>query len=102
MADIDGMDLLDVVKHWDKRTAVILITGYGTIESAVKAIKKGAYDFIAKPVKMEDLKVIIEQALDKYALSKQLGFFRGAMWILIISIPFWLIVWFVIRVGIKN
>jgi len=93
MPDVDGMDLLEVVKHWDKRAEVILITGYGAIESAVKAIKKGACDFIAKPVKMEDMDVIIERALDKYARSKQLGLFRGVVLMLIISIPFWLIAW---------
>ena len=96
MADINGIDLLEAVKYWDKRAAVILITGYGSIESAVKAIKKGACNFIAKPVKMEELNVIIEQALDRYALSKQLGLFRGVVWMLIASIPFWVIVGIVV------
>ena len=96
MPDMDGMGLLEVVKGWDKRAMVIVITGYGTIESAVEAIKKGAYDFIPKPFKMEELEVIIERALDRYALSKQLGLFRGLLFCLIASIPFWVIVGIVV------
>ena len=92
MPEMDGMGLLEVVKGWDKRAMVVVITGYGTIESAVEAIKKGAYDFIPKPFKMEELEVIIERALDRYALSKQLGLFRGLLFCLIASIPFWVIV----------
>ena len=90
------MDLLEVVKGWDKQAMVIVITGYGTIESAVEAIKKGAYDFIPKPFKMEELEIIIERALDRYALSKQLGFFRGLFFCLIASIPLWVIVGIVV------
>ena len=96
MPDIDGMDLLEMVKGWDKRAMVIVITGYGTIESAVEAITKGAYDFIPKPFKMEELEIIIERALDRYALSKQLGLFRGLLFCLIASIPFWVIVGIVV------
>jgi|LGVE01.1.fsa_nt_gb DNA-binding NtrC family response regulator len=96
MPEMNGMDLLEMVKGWDKRAMVIVITGYGTIESAVEAIKKGAYDFISKPFKMEELEIIIERALDRYALSKQLGLFRGLLFCLIASIPFWVIVGIVV------
>ena len=96
MPEMDGMGLLEVVKGWDKRAMVIVITGYGTIESAVEAITKGAYDFIPKPFKMEELEIIIERALDRYALSKQLGLFRGLLFCLIASIPFWVIVGIVV------
>ena len=88
---MDGMELLEAVKAGDKQAVVIVITGYGTIESAVKAIKNGAYDYITKPVKMEELEVIIDRALDRYALSKQLGLFKGLTLALIISVPLWLI-----------
>ena len=101
MPDINGMDLLEMVKGWDKRAMVIVITGYGTIESAVEAIKKGAYDFISKPFKMEELEIIIERALDRYALSKQLGLFRGLLFCLIASIPFWVIVGIVVDMAWK-
>ena len=96
MPDIDGIDLLEVVKGCNNRVVVVFITGYATIESAVEAIKKGAYDFIPKPFKMEELGIIIERALDKYALSKQLRLFRGLFFCLIVSIPFWVIVGIVV------
>ena len=91
MPDMDGMALLGAVKARDSRAVVMVITGYGTIESAVKAIKNGAYDFIPKPIKMEELEVIINRALERRDLSKQLGVFRGLTLALIISVPVWLI-----------
>jgi len=90
MPDMDGMELLKAVKAQDQQAVVIVITGYGTIESAVKAIKNGAYDFITKPVKMQELEVIIDRALERYAMSKQLGVFKGLTLALIISVPIWL------------
>ncbi len=98
MPDMDGMDLLEAVKARDKQAVVMVITGYGTIESAVKAIRNGAYDFITKPIKMEELEVIIERALDRYALSKQLGVFKGLTLALIISVPLWLILGIILAV----
>jgi DNA-binding NtrC family response regulator len=89
--DMDGMALLEAVKALDSRAVVIVITGYGTIELAVKAIKNGAYDFIPKPIKMEELELIINRALERRALSKQVGVFRGLTMALIISVPVWLI-----------
>lgn len=89
--DMDGMALLEAVKALDSRAVVIVITGYGTIELAVKAIKNGAYDFIPKPIKMEELELIINRALERRALSKQVGVFRGLTLALIISVPVWLI-----------
>jgi two-component system nitrogen regulation response regulator NtrX len=46
---MDGMKLLEAAKSLDKRVVVVVITGHSTIESAVEAIKKGAYDFIQSP-----------------------------------------------------
>lgn len=89
--DMDGMALLEAVKALDSRAVVIVITGYGTIELAVKAIKNGAYDFIPKPIKMEELELIINRALERRDLSKQVGVFRGLTLALFISVPVWLI-----------
>lgn len=91
MPDIDGMELLEAVRRLDSRASVVVITGYGTIESAVEAIKKGAYDYIPKPFKMEELEVIVSRALERHTLLRQLGVFRGLTLALIISVPFWLI-----------
>ena len=85
------MRLLEAIKRQDKRVVVMVITGFGTIDTAVQAIKSGAFDFIPKPVKIKELEVIINRALERHALSRQLGVFRGLTLALIISIPFWLI-----------
>ena len=91
MPEMDGMRLLEAIKKQDKRVVVMVITGFGTIDTAVQAIKSGAFDFIPKPVKIKELEVIINRALERHALSRQLGVFRGLTLALIISIPFWLI-----------
>lgn len=62
MDDIDGMEILDhIIKKGDK-AKVIMITGYATIEIAREAQAKGAFDFISKPFKPQDLRDIIERA----------------------------------------
>jgi DNA-binding NtrC family response regulator len=91
MPDMDGIELMEKVKRLDRRIVVMVITGYGTIESADSAIKKGAYDFIPKPFKMEELEVIVKRALEKHFIVRQLRVFRGLTLTLLISIPFWLI-----------
>ena len=88
---MDGIELLDAVKKLDSRVMVMVITGYSTIESAVMAIKKGAYDFIPKPFQIDELEVIVNRALERHTLLRQLGIFRGLTLALIISVPFWLI-----------
>jgi DNA-binding NtrC family response regulator len=91
MPGMDGIELVHEIKRLDKRSVVVVITGFGTIESAVKAIKKGAYDFITKPVKFEELDIVVDRALEKRGLVRQLDFFRGLTLAIIISIPVWLI-----------
>lgn len=91
MPEMDGMELLDAIMKRDSRAMVIVVTGYGTIESAVGAITKGAYDFIPKPFKMDELKIIVERAMERHALRRQLGAFRGLALAVLISVPVWLI-----------
>ena len=62
MDDIDGLEVLDHVTSHSKHTKVIMITGYATVEVARQAMAKGAFDFIAKPFKPNDLRAIIEKA----------------------------------------
>ena len=59
----DGISLLHEVKRVQPEIPVILITAYGTIESAVDAMKKGATDYLLKPIKMEEVRLVIERAL---------------------------------------
>lgn len=91
MSEMDGMELLVTVKSMDPRVVVLMVTGFGTIEMAVLAIKEGAYDFIAKPVDFKSFDVIVVRALEHRRLSRQLSLFRGLTLALIISVPFWLI-----------
>lgn len=62
MDNIDGMEVLDHVMKKQDETKVILITGYATIEIAREAQAKGAYDFISKPFRPQDLKEVIDRA----------------------------------------
>jgi DNA-binding NtrC family response regulator len=62
MDDIDGLEVLEQVVARSDRTKVIIITGYATVEVAQEALVKGAFDFIAKPFKPDDLRKIIEKA----------------------------------------
>ena len=68
MEEVDGLQVLEQVKAKSENTKVIIITGYATIEVAREALIKGAFDFIAKPFKPNDLRVIIERA------AKSLGY----------------------------
>jgi DNA-binding NtrC family response regulator len=62
MDDVDGIQVLEAVQAMSSRTKVILITGYATVELAREALAKGAYDFIAKPFKPNDLRIVVEKA----------------------------------------
>jgi two-component system, NtrC family, response regulator HydG len=68
---IDGVELLKRAKAISQDIEVILITGYGTVEVAVEAIKEGAYDFITKPIKKAQLLRAIEKAAEKQYLSRE-------------------------------
>ncbi|MBL1211815.1 MAG: sigma-54-dependent Fis family transcriptional regulator [Ignavibacteriae bacterium] len=61
MEDLDGFEVLEKVKQINSATDVILMTAFGTIESAVNAMKKGAYDFITKPFSSEELILLVQK-----------------------------------------
>ena len=67
----DGMHVLEQVKKIDKQTIVIICTGYATVDTAVKAMKLGAYEYITKPIQMEEIKLVIERALDYQRLQTE-------------------------------
>lgn len=71
MPDGDGFDLLETIRSKYPRTVVIMITGYGTIESAVEAIKKGAYDYLTKPIIDDDLLLAVERAVRQQSLISE-------------------------------
>ena len=62
---MSGIELLEQIKRWSPKTEVILVTGYGTIESAVAAMKKGAFDYVTKPINDSEIKIIIQKLIEK-------------------------------------
>ena len=71
MPGLSGMDLLVEAKRRKPEVPVIMMTAYGTIEMAVEAMKKQAYDYITKPFQNEELKLTIKKALENYRLVKE-------------------------------
>ena len=71
MEEIDGIELLEWMKDRYPRLPVIMMSGHGTIETAVKATKIGAYDFIEKPISLEELLITLNHALKEAALLRE-------------------------------
>lgn len=71
LPDGDGFELLDAVRKEHPQTVVIVITGYGTIESAVKAIKCGAYDYLTKPIIDDELRLGVGRAIKQQSLMSE-------------------------------
>ncbi|MBN1211668.1 MAG: sigma-54-dependent Fis family transcriptional regulator [candidate division Zixibacteria bacterium] len=71
MPNVSGMEVLSGIKDLDAESAVIVMTAYGTIEDAVEAMKKGAYDFITKPFDTEHLCFLINRALENRRMKAE-------------------------------
>jgi DNA-binding NtrC family response regulator len=71
LPDGDGLELLGIIKKNYPQTVVIVITGYGTIDSAVKAIKSGAYDYLTKPIIDDELRLAVERAINQQSLISE-------------------------------
>lgn len=91
MPEMDGIELLKKVRMRDNKMIFLMITAHPTIETAVEAIKKGAYDYLTKPFHIEEVRLKINRALEKKGLSHSLKTANGIIWALLISIPIWLI-----------
>lgn len=76
MPQMDGMELLKRVKGDYPDQIVIIITGHGTIEAAVEAMKAGAYDFITKPFTPDQLRIVVKRALEKRGLEIEAKYLR--------------------------
>jgi DNA-binding NtrC family response regulator len=66
---IDGMEILKTIRDEDRQTPVIIITGHATVESAIEAMKLGAFDYLAKPFGPEELRVVVKKALGARRLA---------------------------------
>lgn len=69
MPEMSGLELLSKVKEVDPDMVMIMITAFGSTEIAVEAMKRGAYDYIQKPFKIDEVKIVISQALEKRTLK---------------------------------
>ena len=79
MPKLDGMEFLVKAGEINADVPIIMISGHGNIETAVDAVKKGAYDFVAKPPDLNRLLITIRNALDKNTLSKEAKVLRKKM-----------------------
>lgn len=70
LPDIDGVEVLKKIKEQQPEIIVVMMSGHGTIETAVKATKLGAYDFIEKPLSMEKVSLIVKHAIDRQRLEE--------------------------------
>ncbi|MDR4465770.1 MAG: sigma-54 dependent transcriptional regulator [Nitrospira sp.] len=71
MPEMDGLETLRRVKEFVPHTQVMMISGHGSIETAVKAIKLGAYDYIEKPLSLENVTLRVKHALEQYRLAQE-------------------------------
>jgi two-component system response regulator PilR (NtrC family) len=71
MPRLDGIGVLKKIKTASPETIVIMITAYASADTAIKAMKEGAYDYITKPFKVDEIKLIIKNALEKKNLQKE-------------------------------
>jgi len=72
MEKIDGMEILEKTKSMAPQTQVIMITGYATIDTAVEAMKKGAFHYLAKPFKLDDVRDTVRQAVERTNLQTEM------------------------------
>ena len=76
MPKYDGMELLSAVRKQYPNTTFIMMTAFGTIDSAVEAMKLGAFDYISKPFKMDEILIVVRRALDERRLRQEVSMLR--------------------------
>ncbi|MBI4640353.1 MAG: response regulator [Candidatus Tectomicrobia bacterium] len=72
MPEVDGFGIIDYINNYAPETLVIVITGYASTDSAIEALRRGAYDYLPKPFDIHLLKIAVSKALDKITLQKRL------------------------------
>jgi DNA-binding NtrC family response regulator len=77
MPGMDGIELVDEIRKIDKSIPILIITAYGSVESAEEAIHKGAYDYITKPFRKEQILIAIDRALEWKEMKREIDYLKG-------------------------
>ncbi len=76
-SELDGLEILSILKEMDPLLPVVVISGHGTVETAVTAIRRGAYDYLEKPFKADKLILTVQRALENAALKRENSHLRA-------------------------
>ncbi len=79
MPDMDGIELLRELKRYDSSMEVVIMTGYPTVTTAVEALKEGAYDYLTKPLIMDELKHLLARLIERRFLRKEVNTLRSRL-----------------------
>jgi DNA-binding NtrC family response regulator len=79
MPEISGMELLKQIKAVSPETEVVIVSGYGTIETAIQAMKLGSYDFLQKPINFDRFRILIERIIEKQKLKEENQLIRNRL-----------------------
>jgi DNA-binding NtrC family response regulator len=76
MPTMDGLELCALKQQPDPEVTVVLMTAQGSVETAVEAIKQGAYDYVSKPVDPQRLKILLDQIVERNGMSREMRVLR--------------------------
>ena len=79
MPEMDGIELLRELKRYDSSMEVVIMTGYPTVITAVEALKEGAYDYLTKPLIMDELKHLLARLIERRFLRKEVNTLRSRL-----------------------
>jgi DNA-binding NtrC family response regulator len=96
MPRMNGVEFIRESRRIDKDVAVMVITGYADLNSAVETLNLGAYDYLEKPVTIERLQAALDRGMERRRLATQLNFSKGLIWLIVISVPLWIVLGFVL------
>ena len=71
MPKVGGLEILKYAKKINPEIIVVLLTGYASLETAIEAIREGAYDYIRKPCKLEEIEIVVKNAIEKIKLNRE-------------------------------
>src|SRR5262249_18717049 len=79
MPEMDGLQVLEEIKRHDPALEVVMMTGNPMVETAVQALKSGAYDYLIKPLSLDEMQVLMQQVLEKRFLSREVHSLRSRL-----------------------